>query len=347
MPEPSLFDLVQDDSPAGSTGDGQEDNTPTDDNESDTGEDKAVADGNDDSKGGDDNPVGDFVQSFNELTGMELDGDYDDVESAKQAIADKFGNSDSSSDDATNWQNLMDAAREDPKVLDLLQNAIKGESPDDTPPPKKAPATSGGNGEVTMPRSMDELQLWRSQLYDDEGRLRKDADQGVVDRMTAFNDKMQEVLFNLVSDPDKVLSPSIDKMKKELQDTSRSELQQQESNRKMQQEYESITNEYSDKLFIDGDRTKLTAYGKGVREAYGSLLDDGMPESPKAYRRALRDAADAVTPPQKILKPSSRAGRKPATQPATHDTFDEEEFFQKGGDLVKLLALKTANRDAG
>jgi len=330
---------VADEGKAAATSKGEEDNAPLDAGD-DTEESAEEGEGDEGQEDGD-TSVEDFRASFKELTGLDLEGDYDDVEAAKAGVAETLARSKQQDAAAANWQSLMEAAQEDPRILDSLKQALRGETAG-KPPAAGDSQPSADASKEEMPRSFEELQLWQSMLRDDKGNLKEDADPKVVARVTAFSRRMNEVLFDLVTNPDKLFTPHAAKIKEELLQTSRQETAQQVAIRQRQEQFEEITRQNSDKLFVDGDAkaAKLTPFGFKVRQAYNDLVGDGMPEGPAALKRAIQFASSAIASPQPTRKVSSRAGRKPPVAPAPADEFDEEKFFAEGGGLVDLLNLR-------
>ncbi len=313
--------------------------SPTDDENSKSDDDSDTNSTDDDSDTAD-TSLDDFLTSYKELTGRDLPGDHDSVDAAKASLADSAAAPAEPDEDAANWQHLMDAAQEDPRVLDALQQALSGESPK----PAEKPAPKSDASDLAMPKSLEEVDLWRTKLYDADGKAREDADPTVAAQLSAFSNKMNEILFQLVTDPGKLLSPHTEQIEKRLLDTSRQESQQQSQERQTQVDYDQITAKNSDRMFIDGDQTKFSPFGEKVKAKLTALTSgkDAWKMSPRAYQEAIDFTAASVPSPQKIQKPSSRAGRKPAVTPAPDAAFDEEKFFRDNprDGLVKLLLLR-------
>lgn len=349
MSEPSLLDYIQsegsDDSSAATDAKSTDVSestvgtiteptagNPVDETENDTSD---ADNGSDDNAG--DTALDDYLASYKELTGKDLDGDYDDVDAAREAVTQLTSSDPAQSEAATNWQNLLEISQDDPKVMNALRLALSGETP---APAKESDKTDdSGNG---MPKSMEELRLWQSKIAGEN------PDPEYVKKVSTYLDRVNQQLFDDVSNPTKRFEPMAAKLKQDILDEIRGESQQHAAAQQARGHFDALLETHAEKLYVDGDRSKLTDYGKQVNKELQDLTEGegAMAPGARALQKAIDIASSSLASPQKTRKPSSRAGRKPAVNPAPDQGFDEQKFFDNGGGLAELLELKMKRKDS-
>jgi hypothetical protein len=169
-----------------------------------------------------------------------------------------------------------------------------------------------------------------------EDVLARFADAGVdvaaLQRLSKTADRMGRMLFDLASDPEKVLGPVFQKLRDQLTAETQQFVHSQGQQQQAEEAMNHVWASHADLVVDKTDRTKLSAAGQRVMERYGHLVNElGAKASPATLQDAI-DYVKSMTPaPRPTKQPSKSALHAPAmAEEAAGKKTDLKERFRKG-----------------
>ena len=177
-----------------------------------------------------------------------------------------------------------------------------------------------------------------------------------ADKLLGVQSRMQDVLYQLVTNPDAVLTGPLSKalggLKREISSEATAATQQQA----VQHEIESIDREHAKALYIDGkphlfaSESVLTDFGQKVLAELRDLQSGGMPWGPRMVDKAIRAVQATAPKPQgtRAVNPRARRSGADDNPPPGDSQIDPKDFFRrwkaKYGDRPGAVAAYMAAR---
>lgn len=273
----------------------------------------------DDPPAPDDDPPGEdetgwTLADLEKHTGLDL-STYDNPQAALKGLAEA--------------KRLVGRRNEEAETFRRLEQAIQGREKEFLQwlNGQTAAAPAPDSTSDAAPKTYAELQLLEQRIYDEHGKVRPGADPALVRQYQQSQQQIAQGVFDLLNNPDKVLSPAMERLKGEILQTVQAMSQQYEQQRQEAAEWTRVVEEHKDLLFDGGDLEKPTAFADKVKNRYYALLDEGMPKLPVTYRMAMKEVQADMPKPQGTRRPNPKGKHEPPVSPPTHETVDAEEFF--------------------
>ena len=270
-------------------------------------------------------PSKEFIEKFKTSTGIDLSEKYADDDAATKGLSEAFRMVGQRSTEAENWKRFAEAAAGHEDEIKLI---LEGKRPA-TSQPESAPKGE----EPWTPKSFDELRLLATKIFDENGAVRSNVDQRLVNRYADANQKLQETAFELAFAPDKVREKLMGTVKQELLAETAKISEAKMTEQQLAVEMQNITDKHAEKLFVDGNREQYTPFGQQVLDEWNELLETGAQPAPKTYRKAIKTILDKQPKPNPTKPTNPNAVHKPALAPAI---TNEVEFSENYG-LVDLF----------
>jgi len=257
-------------------------------------------------------PADDASQSFlarvKETTGQDLSEKYANDEEAMKGLIEAHKLVGQRSESARNWDQLTEhlAGREE-AFRDFLEDKPV------TPPVAAAPGDNGQN----LPETYEEYLLLQSQVYDETGGVRKNADPAMVAKERAASQLLQKRMYEQAANQKKALEPFAEELTQRVLQQATQATQQLTVAQQANADLAAVEQKHAELLFPGGDVTQgFTAQGDKVRTYLQKLEAAGMPRSAEA----LEIAVAHVLAEQPRPKGTRTAPQRGASQPAVGQT---------------------------
>jgi len=259
--------------------------------------------------------------------GLDLADKYGSDEEAIKGLQNLIGVVGKRNEDAERWHAFLDAAKGyEAEIQELLSGKKKAVA---------EPQLPAGVTETEMLKSYDEYRLLEkiaSEALDADGKPKPGVDVAALQRLSKTADRMGRMLFDLASDPEKVLGPVFQKLRDQLTAETQQFVHSQGQQQQAEEAMNHVWASHADLVVDKTDRTKLSAAGQRVMERYGHLVNElGAKASPATLQDAI-DYVKSMTPaPRPTKQPSKSALHAPAmAEEAAGKKTDLKERFRKG-----------------